>query len=194
MNLNRRNFLRRNFLKGIGVGAAAAPLLPLFEAHAGESEFPRRLILLFSPNGTLYENWAPTGSETDFELGPILAPLEDHKDQLVILDDVKRSNQGAGGAHQRGIAALWSGSEILEGTLFPDQNSGEFSGWGGGITVDQYLANAQGDETLYKSLEFGAFTGAPDLLSRMCYAGSNAPLPPENNPVAMFDRVFGGLE
>ena len=185
------NPTRRKFLQGLGTAAAAAPLLPLMEAHAQGEAFPTRLILLFSPNGTLYENWAPTGTETNFTLSPILAPLAAHQDELVILDEVRRSTEGVGGAHQRGIAALWSGARIQPGSLFPTQNSGEYTGWGGGISVDQFLANQQAGETLYNSLEFGAFTGAPDIMSRMSYSGPGAPVPPESDPQAMFDRVFG---
>jgi len=189
-----RSFSRRAFLGGLGVSAAAAPFLPLFNSSAQEGSFPKRLVLLFSANGTLHENWVPSGTATDFQLGPILAPLEPFKDQLVIVDGMEQLRPGPGDGHQKGMAMLWSGSQMLEGGDFQGGGNSGTVGWGGGITIDQEVANAIGTETPFQSLEFGVQTGGATVWSRQSYAGPNQPIAPEDNPTEMFDRLFGDLD
>ena len=136
----------------------------------------------------------PTGSTNDFELGPILAPLEPFKDQLIIVDGMEQLRPGPGDGHQKGMATLWSGSELLEGGDFQGGGDSGTVGWGGGITIDQEVANAIGTDTAYKSLEFGVQTGGATVWSRQSYAGSNQPIAPEDSPTEMFDRLFGDLD
>src|SRR5688572_27029365 len=80
----RRNlrFTRRHLLSAMGVSAAVAPFVPLLESAAGGPEAaPKRLVLVFSPHGTIKDNWRPIGSETNFALSPILQPLQPYKDR-----------------------------------------------------------------------------------------------------------------
>lgn len=186
--MNRR-FGRRGFLASLGVSAAAAPFIPLLSSHAEGEGAPKRLVLVFSPNGTIHENWVPQGSEHDWNLSTILSPLAAFKDDLVVVDGLKIQSDGPGDAHQRGMASLWSGSKILSGNDFEGGN-GEKVGWGGGQTIDQHVANAIGNDTAFKSLEFAAQPGGNNIWTRMCYSGSNAPIPPEGDPQKMFDRLF----
>jgi hypothetical protein len=186
-------FRRRAFLGGLGAGAGLLPFLPLLAAEAGgQGEFPLRLILLFSANGTLHENWAPTGSETDFTLSPILAPLAPYQDQMIVLDGLSVSRAGPGDDHQKGMGSLWTGSPLLVGEF--TGGNGELAGYADGISVDQHVANSVGAQSLYKSLEFGVQTGGANVWTRMSYAGSNQPLAPEDSPAAMFDRLFAELD
>ncbi len=188
-----RNFSRRGFLGSLGAAGALTPFLPMMRGHAGGTEFPVRLILCFSANGTIHENWTPTGTVSDFQLSPILSPLESFKDQLTILDGLEVLRPGPGDGHQKGMALLWTGSQILEGTEFAG-GDGSSAGWGGGISVDQHVANTVGAQTAYKSLEFGVQTGGATVWSRMSYAGSNQPIAPEPSPAAMFDRLFADFD
>ncbi len=186
---------RRAFLGSLGAAGVLAPFVPMMarETTAAPGDGPRRIVLLFSPNGTLHENWAPSGTESDFNLSPILAPFEPYKDRMLVLDGIKTSRDGPGDGHQKGMAHLWTGSELLSGGDFPGGNGGS-AGWGGGISVDQHIANAIGGETSYPSLEFGAQTFGANVWSRMCYAGSNQPIAPEDSPSAMFDRLFADFD
>lgn len=186
-----RAFSRRAFLGGVGCAGALAPFVPMLESEAGGNPFPKRLILLFSANGTIHENWVPSGGENDFTLPTILAPLESHRDKLVVLDGMRVIRQGLGDGHQMGMGSLWTGSQLLPGD-FPGGN-GEAAGYAGHASVDQVVANTLGVDTPYKSLEFGVQTGGANVWTRMCYADANQPLPPEDNPQAMFDRVFADL-
>lgn len=189
-----RGFSRRRLLGGLGAATVLTPFLPMLEGEgrAAEGDFPKRLILLFSANGTLRENWIPNGGETDFTLGPILSPLETYKDKMIILDGLRVIRQGPGDGHQMGMGCMWTGNRLLEGGEFAGGDGGS-AGWGGGISVDQAVANAVGNETPYKSLEFGVQTGGATVWSRMSYAGSNSPIAPEDSPQAQFDRLFADL-
>jgi hypothetical protein len=145
---------------------------------------------MFSPNGTLPSRWTPSGGERDFELSPILSPLEDHRDDLVILSGIDQ--QGAGGdGHQNGMGGMLTGERL---------NPGPFggvgappAGWANGPSLDQRIAEVIGYETRLRSLELGVQVGAADNWGRMCYRGRNQPLPPEDDPAAVYERVFGEL-
>lgn len=186
-----RGFSRRAFLGSIGAGAALAPFLPVLESQGADGEFAKRIILLFSPNGTLHETWAPTGSETDFQLNTLLAPLEAYKDQMMVLDGLEVIRQGLGDGHQMGMACLWTGNQLNAGDF--GGGDGGAAGWAGGISIDQEIANAIGGDTPYRSIEFGIQNFSHDNWGRMVYAGSDSPIVAENNPQAMFDRLFANL-
>ncbi len=199
---------RRSFLRGAG---SVAVSLPFLDAMGGCSRgpetrtstvaqsadgFPKRFIVMFSANGSVRENWTPTGSEADFQLSTILAPLEPYKQNLVVIDgvDMLSANNGPGDGHQRGMGHMLTGTELLEGDEFI--GGGDVpptSGWGGGISIDQAIANAIGESTRFKSLEFGVQVGGGTVWSRMSYLGADQPVPPEDSPYAAFDRIFGGL-
>jgi hypothetical protein len=189
----RRNpaFSRRAFLGTAGAGAAIAPFVPLLHSEAAEGDFPKRLVLLFSANGTIHENWVPQGGETDFTLNTILQPLQDFRDKLVILDGLEVIRQGLGDGHQMGMACMWTGNQLLPGPF--EGGDGGTAGYAGGISVDQHIANAIGGETLYKSLEFGVQTGGANNWTRMSYTGPDQPVAPEDSPQAMFDRLYADL-
>src|SRR5262245_15037322 len=76
---------RRRFLRGLGVSTAASAFVPLLDASGAEPLLPRRLILYYTPHGTVYDNWAPQGTETDFKLSRILTPLEPHKRKVTVI-------------------------------------------------------------------------------------------------------------
>lgn len=190
-----RNFSRRAFLGSLGAAGVAAPFIPLLNSHARDNgDFPCRLILLFSANGTIHENWVPSGSENDWQLSQILTPLEAFKDQLVVVDGLEQLRPGPGDDHQKGMGMLWTGSQLLEGDDFQGGGESGTVGWGGGISIDQEVANAVGNDTIFKSVEFGVQTGGATVWSRQSYAGSNQPIAPEDSPAEMFDRLFGDLD
>ncbi len=185
-----RGFSRRGFLGSIGAAAALTPFIPLLESKA-DGEACKRLVLLFSPNGTLHEEWAPDGSENDFQLRSILSPLEAYKDQMTILDGLEVLRSGLGDGHQKGMACLWTGNQLNAGDF--GGGDGGSAGWAGAASIDQAIASTVGDTTPYRSLEFGVQNGGATNWSRMIYGGSDNPIAAENNPQAMFDRLFADL-
>lgn len=183
-----RRFARRAFLSGLGASAVLAPFLPMTEVEANQ-DVPKRLILLNGTNGTVYSDWLPTGSETNFTLGPILAPLAPFQDRLLVLGGMRVPQQGPGQGHSLGNGAMWTGAELLDDPLFTGM--GGPSGWSGGTSIDQTVAQVLGETTPYRTLEFGVQCGGASNGTRTIYAGPNQPLAPEDDPYVMFDRLFG---
>jgi hypothetical protein len=180
-------------LRGLGGAAIALPWLEAFappRASAGAPLAPKRFVVMFSANGTLPPRWVPSGGETDFTLSPILSPLAEHRDDLVIIQGVDQ--QGAGGdAHQIGIGGMLTGAPLSSG---PFAGVGAPpAGWAAGHSVDQRIAEELGVETSLRSLELGVQVGPADNWGRMIYRAANQPLPPEDEPKAVYDRVFADL-
>lgn len=188
----RPTLTRRHILAGLGVSAAALPFLPLLESAAGGPEAPpKRLLLFYHPHGTIYERWRPTGTASDFVLPAILEPLAPFQDRLAVIDGLRIAAAGPpGGPHTVGPAYLWTGSPMLEGDEFNHPCCG-MHGWASSASVDQAIAAAIGNETPFRSLEFGVQTGGSHPGSRMSYVAANQPLAPERDPFAMFERIFG---
>lgn len=187
---------RRHFLRAAAGGSLVAlPLLDSVRARAQAVTPPKRLVLFYNPNGTVQREWWPTpgATESEFELGRILAPLEHHRDRLLILrgvdNQVGQRSDNNGGPHQRGIGSLFTGQTLQTGE-FRD-GCGSQAGWANGISVDQAAANVIGLDTPFRSLELGVRASDNDVQGRISYAGPGQPLPPMNDPVQVYRRLFG---
>ena len=193
--MNQRALSRRRFLKAAGGIVVALPILSSLRVRAQETVFPKRLILVFNPNGTIQDEFWPTNilSESVFNLGPILAPLERHRDKLLLLKGltIRVASMGPGGPHQKGVGGLFTGRELLEGEFV--DGCGSRAGWANGISVDQEVALRLGGGTLLPSLELGVRAMETDVQSRISYAGPAQPLPPMNEPYQVYQRLFSGL-
>jgi hypothetical protein len=175
---------RRAWLRGVGGIAVALPWLESWprRANAEGDAFPTRCVLVFSSNGTVPPSWTPG---PDFTLSPILAPLSDHRDRIIVCSGIDMlSSGGDHKGHNRGVGALWTGLEPFGG------NDGD-SGYAGGISIDQFLAQALQPGTPFSTLEFGVRVKSDLPNGRMIYSGPNQPIAPQDNPFAMFDRLFG---
>jgi hypothetical protein len=97
---------RRTVLRGAGA-VLALPFLEAMQARA-QTAPPKRLVLFFSPNGTVYDRWAPTPTPTGFTLSPILAPLAPFQSKLTVLGnlDMASALTGPGDGHQKGIGEV----------------------------------------------------------------------------------------
>jgi hypothetical protein len=181
---------RRTILRGAGGAAIALPLLEaMLPRRARAAGSPKRFIVMFSPNGTL-PSWAPTGSELSFALSPILAPLAAHQADLVIVQGLLQQG-GGGDGHQNGISGMLTGSPLNPGPFAGV--GGPPAGWATGPSVDQRIAEALAAPTPFRSLELGVQVGAADDWGRMIYRAANQPLPPTDDPVAVYDTVFSDL-
>ncbi|MCX4239574.1 DUF1552 domain-containing protein [Paraliomyxa miuraensis] len=193
---------RRTLLRGLGGLAIGLPLLDAMRgslAHAGGSEFPKRFVVMYTPNGTVPKNFWPTdvNSETDFQLSPILTPLAAHKGDLLIVGGVdmlsamapNENGSSPGDAHQKGTGQCLTATELLPGNFIG--GGGQSAGWAGGISVDQEIAKHIGQDTPYGSLELGVAVQAASVSGRIAYRGPGQPLPPENSPYSAYQRLFG---
>ena len=178
---------RRTILRGLLGGAAVAIGLPPLErfwngngtAYAEDKTdgFPKRFGLYFWGNGSVPKYWTPEKEGLDWELSPLLKPLEAHRSRLTIVSGM-RVNIPNIEPHFATAAGILSGRPILR----TDQNV-TFSG----PSIDQVIAQVVGQETRFASLEYGAHSG-----SGLSYNGPNSQNPPETSPIAFFERVFGG--
>jgi hypothetical protein len=187
---------RRHFLRAAGGTAVALPLLSSLRAGAAAETFPKRLLLMYTPNGVISDAWWPKNvtSETAFDLNDIHQPLAPFKDRLNFLGgvDLTITASGPGGLHQRGIGGLFTGQQLQSGDLFVD-GCGQTAGWANGISVDQEAAKTLGAGTPITSLELGVRATENDVQGRIAYAGAGAPLPPMNDPSDVFQRLFGAF-
>jgi hypothetical protein len=189
---------RRAVLRGLGGTVIALPFLDAMvglgrRAEAQTLTFPKRFVVWYTPNGTVPKNFWPvrTGADTEFTLSPILEPLAAHKSDLLVLEgiDLLASLNGPGDAHQKGTGTCLTAIELQEGDFAGD--AGESAGWANGISIDQHIANQIGNDTTFRSLEFGVLVQGSSVRSRISYRGPGQPLPPENDTYTMYRRLFG---
>lgn len=185
-----RSIPRRRFLQFATAAAAGLPFVRALESRAGGMTAPKRLVVWFTPNGIIEDQWLPTGSERDFVLSEILEPLAPLQSKLNVINGLSiksGENDQEGDGHKRPMCNLLTGTEsvAVDGASF-----------GGGVSVDQEIAATVGRETFFSSLELGVRIGGDGTNggNRMCYAGAGQPLPPREDPVAAFDAIFGGID
>jgi hypothetical protein len=174
---------RRGFTAGLGAALLAAPFVGLLSrtrrAGAATGTHAKRLVVFFSPNGTVPARWRPTGSETAFSFpaGSILEPLAAHRERLVVVEGLQFV--GANN-HEGGMAAMLTGSG----------SAGDESR---GMSVDQYVAAAIGGTTRLRSLELGVQTSAwgGSVQTRMSYSGAGQFAPPDDSPRGVYSRLYG---
>jgi Protein of unknown function (DUF1552) len=199
--MSRFRLSRRAVLRGAGGVAIGLPFLQAMRPFGGRAQAagstpPKRFIVFFSPDGSIRENWLPTGTETNFTLSPILAPLESNKQSLVVLDGVENKVGGyaahPGDDHMKGMGAMLTGIGLLAGST--QGGAGDPAGLAGGISVDQTIASAIGGGAKFRSLELGVQSmSAGTVWGYTAYSGANQPLPPDINPASVWNRVFSGF-
>lgn len=173
---------RRTFLHSTALAAIAGPTLTALRSDSFASGGPaRRLVVFFTPNGTVHRFWRPTGSGATWSLpaGSILEPLTPVKRHVVVLDGIDFT--GASN-HEGGMAAMLTGS-------------GAASSPSRGMSVDQYIARAIGMSSRLASLELGVQTSAwgGNTQTRMSYSGPGTFVPPDDEPASVYRRLFGAM-
>ncbi len=190
---------RRQFVRQLGVSAAAMPFLAGLISLSGAPlpQRRQRVVIMFSPNGTLPNEFWPEPAGAEFVLKPILQPLEPFKDRTLVLNGIFNKIRGDGDSHMRGMSCLLTGSELLPGNI--RGGGGSPAGWAGGISIDQeirnFLQSQPETRTRFGSLEFGvAVPERADPWTRMSYAGANQPVAPVDNPCQMFGKLYGKMK
>lgn len=188
--MKQKRIHRRTFLRGAGGIAIALPFLDIMQprkARAGGNEPPKRLVLFFTANGTQPSSWKPAETGENYQLSPILQPLAAHQQDIIVLSGLDmKSSGGDKKGHNRGVGCLWTGRTTIDG------NEGDTS-YASGISVDQYLVSKLEPDTALNSLELGVKVYFTIPRGRMIYTGPNQPVPPEDNPFAAFNRLFGSF-
>ena len=176
---------RRAVLRGLGGIAVALPMLEIMSprrAHAGNPTGPKRLIVFYTPNGFVteppYDSWTPSGSETSFTLNGSLAPLAPYQSDLIVLrgtslDMPDPSSPDTG--HVPGMTMQ------LTGMPTTSQNVAT------GPSIDSVVADQIGGATKMRAVRAGVQPG----WCSMFYSGSQLPIAVEQDPVSLFDAMFG---
>ena len=190
---------RRHFLKQLGLSASSLPfLLGLPSLGLAAPARPRqRLIIMFSPNGTIPSAFWPEAPGEDFDLKEIMTPLEAFVDRMLILRGLCNRVRGDGDSHMRGMSCLLTGIELFPGNI--QGGSDTPAGWASGISIDQeiknFLQSREETRTRFGSLEFGVgVTDRADPWTRMSYAGPNQPIGPISDPYQMYRKLYGQLQ
>ncbi|MEZ6087445.1 MAG: DUF1552 domain-containing protein [Pirellulaceae bacterium] len=191
---------RRELLRKLGVSAAALPFvsnLPSIAGAASASQRKQRLVVMFSPNGTIPDEFWPDEEGSDFSLKRILAPLQPYKDRLLTLHGICNKVRGDGDSHMRGMSCLLTGTHLFPGNI--QGGSHTPAGWASGISIDQELKNfLQSNpqtQTRFGELLFGVNVGQrADPWTRLSYAGPNKPVAPIEDPYLMFEKMYGRIE
>ena len=159
MNLNRLS--RRSALKNIGLSALSLPILAQSTSLFADTQSPKapkqRLVVMFSPNGTIPEHFWPKRIGEDFEHNTILKPLEPFHDKLLILRNLHNKVGGDGDSHMRGMSCLLTGIELFPGNVMG--GGGTPAGWPKGISIDReickhFQSNTE-TRTRFGGLHFG---------------------------------------
>lgn len=178
---------RRTMLRGVG----ASLMLPLLDSLAPRAALaasqtaasPKRLIFLSYSWGVSKNDWFPKDAGPDYTLSECLKPLARHKADFSVLSNLsnKRAKDGHWGC------TTWLTSADVNATPGKQfQNT---------VSVDQAAARRLGADTRFRSLELSGSKedGYGPGLS-LSWSEQGNPVPGENSPAALFDRLFGAPE
>src|SRR6185436_12252226 len=200
MFISKKRLPRRTFLRGMGTVVALPMLDAMVPAVARRNlldlKAPVRMAFVYVPNGIVMNDWTPKTFGRDFAFTRILKPLEAFRDDLLVvsnLDSHTGNALGDGpGDHAR------AGASFLTGVHCRKTAGADIQG---GVSVDQIAAAKLAGTTRFSSLELGCedsrTVGDCDSGYSCAYTNSlswrtpQTPMPPEVNPRAAFERLFG---
>ena len=202
--VTKKHLARRTVLRGMGATIALPFLDGMVPAFANSrriaAALPLRVGALYAPNGMNMQDWTPAAEGAAFELTPILRPLAPFRDRMVVLSGLANNaadqlpGEGSGD-HSRSSAAYLTGAHAKKTEGADLEN---------GISMDQVAAREFRRHTQLASLELAleandmaggcehgyscAYTGT------VSWASATTPLPMENDPRAVFERLFGSSD
>ena len=199
MIISKKMLPRRTVLRGLGT-ALALPMLdamvPALSGISGRAAEPvRRLGWVYCPNGMAMDAWMPAAKES-LDLSTTLSPLAPYRDQTVVVSGVAQGQAEAlgdgNGEHTRATATWLNGVHPRE-TEGADVRAGK--------TADQIAADQLGRTTPLGSLELAIdqdfLVGSCDngysciYMNTIAWRDETTPLPMQNNPRVVFERLFG---
>jgi hypothetical protein len=204
--VTKRALPRRTFLRGAGVALGLPLLDAMVPALSALADTPAaaatRLGFIYMPNGVAKNSsgidyWTPATEGRGFQMSQILAPLEPFRDRLLVVSGLDQNqaeagNDGASGDHTRGTSSWLTG-------VYPKRTEG--ADVRNGISADQIAAPVLGKDTALPSLELAIdlnfLAGQCEnsyscaYLNTLAWTSPTTPLPTENNPRVVFERLFG---
>ncbi|MBL8174457.1 MAG: DUF1552 domain-containing protein [Bryobacterales bacterium] len=203
MIIAKKALSRRALLRGFGTAVALPVLDSMVPALAAPGANPvapvSRMAFLYVPNGIIMKDWTPKGDGRGFEFSKTLKPVEPFREKMIVMSGLDHYNGQAlgdgAGDHARAGATWLTGSH-------PKKTEG--ADIYAGVSADQIAAKEIGKQTTFPSLELGLednrMVGGCDSGYSCAYSNTiswsspTTPLPPEINPRAVFERLFGDGE
>jgi hypothetical protein len=190
---------RRTVLRGLGTAVALPFLDAMTPAFAAPSPPITRVAFIYTANGVIMSDWTPADEGAGFTFSKTLQPIAPFRDQLLVVSGLAHRNGEAlgdgPGDHARAGASWLTG-------VHPKKTQG--ADIRNGLSVDQMLAEDLGRTTPLPSLELGLqdvrMVGGCDSGYSCAYSNTiswgspTTPLPYENNPRRLFERLFGDGE
>lgn len=169
---------RRRFLGGAGAVVGLPFLDSALPRAAWGQPAPQllRVMPVFFPNGFDRRGY---GTGANWETSAILAPMAPHKSRTLILDGL--CNFPAAGLHEKAIRGLLTCQAAGGG----DTNTG------GGISMDQVIAQKLAGQTRTPSLQLGLDSTTDRTIS---WTASTQPLPSNGNLADIFNKIFAGFD
>jgi hypothetical protein len=201
MIITKKALSRRTMLRGIGATVALplldsmAPALSAFDKSAAAPV--NRFGAVYQPNGMNMQNWTPNARGTVFELPPTLKPLEPFRDRLLVLSGLNSTPEIMAVNMPVGFHSRASTRFLTDIQPKPTEGSDLVAG----ISMDQIAASRLNQYTQLGSLELALEPpdsgGAGDpgfskvYVDTISWRSATTPLPMENNPRTVFERMFG---
>jgi len=191
--MTRYQLSRRTMLRGLGVSIA----LPWMEslrvwgdeaaARKKASQAPTRMAILFAGCGFHKQEWWARGEGKSMELGKVLSPLKDFREQMVFIRGLYNAEALKGNIHSSQTGNLLSGAVLAPGGTIRS-----------GTSVDQLVAQRIGRQTKVPSLVLGCEKANPSVhknysmlySSHISWSSPTTPTPLEVYPALAFDQLF----
>jgi hypothetical protein len=183
MYVFKKHVSRRSVLKGVGA-TIALPLLDAMNpaatawAQTAAGTTPKRFAFVGFPHGAVMDRWSPPQTGTNFEMSPILQPLEPLRQHMTIVSGL-RNKPGETPEPHGYIEMTWL-------TCVKPWDHGVGSA-DAGVSAAPRAARHIGQDTRLPSLELTTALGG----ARLAWRTPTQPLPQEGNPRAVFQKLFG---
>ncbi len=182
---------RRSVLKGLAGASLALPVLEAMGAEVAE-QIPRRFCAMYTANGMSLPkaehgigewHWFPQVEGNEFEFGKSTEPLAPFRKQLSFLGGLHHPSGPKADPHV--CSDMW-----LTGAPLHNPKPGTYNTVGLDQVIAQHTKQYCRQPSLVLSIDAG--TGFLSRTGTISYSLEGKPIPAENNPRRVFDRLFRG--
>ncbi len=176
--------LRRDFIRNVGGLTASGLLLPGLDIAGSralaQGVAPKRFVVIMGALGMQTRRWV-TGTPANYQLGEALQALAPYRQDLALM----RGLQLRQSTHSESTGCFLTGD-------LPANDAAQHA------TIDQVIARrsppsvALPSGEILRSLQAGVGVRGSGGRATLIYEAKGAPIAPENDPSALFDRIFGG--
>jgi hypothetical protein len=139
-----------------------------------------RMICCYVPNGVNIAEWVPKDDGEKYTLSPTLEAVKDYRSDFTVLTGL--GHPQCTGGHSG--ADTWLTAANLKAKPGADYTNT--------VSVDQLAAAVHGKKTRFPSIQLGDMsgTGGAGHTHTLSFDGNGTPLPSENSPRRLFERLF----